>query len=117
MNIGQHQEAFTHDLVKLFLKGFELGYECRIGEVQRMPEMQAVYVQTGRSKTFKSMHLKRLAADLYWMKNGKVIYPQELGEYWESLNPLNRWGGSWRGLVQSNKSKFVDKPHYERLVT
>lgn len=106
MRLGQHQEAFSRDLVKLVTRAFELGYEVRWGEVQRMPEMQAIYVQTGRSKTFNSMHLKKCAADLHFFKAGKLCYPKELGEYWESLNPLNSAGMFWRS--------FQDGPHFER---
>jgi len=31
---------------------------------------------------------------------------QELGDYWESLDSLNRWGGNWKTLY--------DFPHFER---
>jgi peptidoglycan L-alanyl-D-glutamate endopeptidase CwlK len=112
MNLGQHQEAYTRDHVKLLLKAYELGYEVRKGESQRMPEMQAIYIQTGRSKTFDSMHLKKLADDLHFFKDGKLCYPSELGEFWENLSPLNRWGGSWRGALRD----FKDEPHFERKI-
>jgi len=108
MTLGEHQEAYTRDHVKLLLRAFELGYEVRKGEAQRMPEMQAIYVQTGRSKTFNSMHIKKLADDLHFMKGGKLCYPEELGRYWESLNPLNQAGMFWKS--------FKDSPHFERKV-
>lgn len=109
MRLGQHQEAFSRDLVKLVLRAFELGYEVRWGEVLRPPEMQAIYVKTGRSKTFNSMHLKKCAADLHFFKAGKLCYPKELGDYWEGLSPFNRWGGNFRS--------FKDAPHFERSAT
>jgi peptidoglycan L-alanyl-D-glutamate endopeptidase CwlK len=108
MSLGAEQEYFTRDLVKLLSKAFELGYEVRMGEVQRMMEMQEIYVKTGRSKTLNSQHLKKLAADLHFVKNGAIVYPQELGDYWESLARVNRWGGNWKS--------FKDKPHFERFV-
>ena len=108
MTLGEHQEAYTRDHVKLLLRAFELGCEVRKGEAQRMPEMQALYVQTGRSKTFNSMHIKKLADDLHFMKGGKLCYPEELGRYWESLNPLNQAGMFWKS--------FKDSPHFERKV-
>ena len=108
MTLGQHQEAFSRDLHKLVAKAYELGYEIRRGEVQRMPEMQAIYVQTGRSKTLLSDHLTKCAADLHFFKNGKLCYPEGLGRYWESLNPINRAGMFWKS--------FKDAPHFERHV-
>lgn len=118
MTLGQHQEAFTADLIKLISYAItEHGYGVRIGEVQRTAEQQEIYIKTGRSRTRNSMHLKKCAADLFFVKSGKIATRAEtkvLGDYWEGLNPVNRWGGSWRGLVDSGKSSFVDVPHFER---
>ena len=108
MSLGAEQEKFTRDFVKLLSKAFDLGYEVRLGEVQRPVEMQELYVRTGRSKTMNSQHLKKLAADIHFIKDGQVCYPQELGDYWESLAKVNRWGGNWKS--------FKDKPHFERFV-
>lgn len=106
MTLGQHQEQFSRHLVMLISMAHSRGYEVRIGEVERMIEMQKIYVQTGRSKTMDSQHLKKCAADLHFFKDGSLCYPDELGAYWESLDPLNRWGGNWKS--------FKDKPHFER---
>lgn len=106
MSLGQEQESFSRDLVKLLSHAFDLGYKVRIGEVQRPVEMQELYVKTGRSKTMNSNHLRKCAGDLFFFKDGKQCYPKELGEYWESLSPKNSWGGNW--------SSFKDAPHFER---
>jgi hypothetical protein len=106
MTLGQHQEAFSRDLVKLLQFAFERGYEVRLGEVLRTQEQQAIYLKTNRSKTMNSMHLKKCAADLNFVQNGKIVYPEELGKYWESLNALNSWGGHWKS--------FHDAGHFER---
>ena len=108
MTLGQHQEAFSKHLVMLMQRAFTLGYEIRIGEVQRPIEMQELYVKTKRSTTMNSMHLKKCAADLHFMLDGKICYPRVLGEYWESLDPANQWGGNWR--------TFKDAPHFQRTV-
>jgi peptidoglycan L-alanyl-D-glutamate endopeptidase CwlK len=108
MSLGQHQEAFSRDLVKLLQFAFERGYEVRLGEVLRTTEQQAIYLKTGRSKTMNSMHLKKCAADLHFTQNGNLVYPQELGTFWESLNALNSWGGNWKS--------FHDAAHFERRV-
>jgi hypothetical protein len=106
MTLGQHQEAFSRDLTRLLTRAFELGYDARLGELQRTTEQQEIYVKTGRSKTMNSMHLKKCAIDIYFMRNGQVVYPEELGRYWESLHSLNQAGMFW--------TTFKDAPHYER---
>jgi hypothetical protein len=117
MTLGQHQEAFARDLVKLLNFCHVRGLEVRMGELWRPQEMQDIYFKTGRSKTRVSQHSKKLAVDLNIVIAGKLATREQMlpvGRYWESLNPLNRWGGSWRGLVEAGKSSFVDAPHFER---
>ena len=106
MTLGEHQEAFAKDFFKLLQKIFELGYKVRIGEVQRTQEQQEIYIRTGKSKTMNSMHLKKCAVDLFITLDGKIVYPKEIGEYWQSLDPLNQAGMFW--------TTFSDMPHYER---
>jgi hypothetical protein len=106
MRLGQHQEAFSRDLVKLLTEAYRLGYEVRIGEVQRPVEMQQMYVKQGRSKTMDSMHLKKCAADLHFTKDGKLVYPEELGRFWEELSRENSAGMFW--------PSFKDDPHFQR---
>ena len=118
MSAVAEQNAFLLDFVQLVLYATKLGYVVTAGELSRPIEMQQLYVKTGRSKTMDSQHLKRMAGDLNFFKDGKLVQTREelkpLGEFWEGLNPKNRWGGSWRGLVESGKSSFVDCPHFER---
>lgn len=116
MKLGDHQEAFTEDIIKLLVFARDKGYKARLGEFQRPLEMQKIYVMTNRSKTMDSDHILKCAGDIHFTKDGEICYPEELGKFWESLNPLNRWGGSWRGKVESGQSKFKDKPHFERHV-
>lgn len=108
MTLGQHQENFSRDLVKLLSKAFELGYDARLGELQRTVEQQEIYIKTNRSKTMNSMHLKKCAIDIYFTKGGQIIYPEELGKYWEGLSSFNQAGMFWK--------TFKDAPHYERRV-
>ncbi len=118
--LGDHQEKFAKHAVMLINHAWELGFKVRLGEVQRPLEMQQLYVNSGRSKTLNSMHIKKCAIDLVLInKEGKVATRNEikpLGDWWELLDPLNRWGGSWRGLIDAKKSSFVDAPHFERNV-
>lgn len=121
MSLIQEQHAFLLDVCKLIEYATEKGYVVTGGELWRPMEMQEIYIKTGRSKTRNSKHLNRLAIDLniFVYKDGKLklctrdeIEP--LGDYWESLNPKNKWGGSWRGAVEIRKTNFIDAPHFER---
>jgi hypothetical protein len=106
MTLGEEQEAFFEDLLRLGAKALKLGYKIRGGELQRTLEQQEIYVKTKRSKTLNSRHIDKCAIDLHFTKDGKLCYPQELGDFWESLNPKNKWGGNWKS--------FKDQPHFER---
>jgi peptidoglycan L-alanyl-D-glutamate endopeptidase CwlK len=106
MKLGEHQERFSEDLCQLLTYAMSHGYKVRMGEVERPLAMQEVYFKTGRSKTMNSMHLKKCAVDLHFFKDGQICYPKELGDFWEALDPLNRWGGNWKD--------FKDGPHFER---
>ncbi len=110
MSLVQEQAAFLKDVVLLLVKADDLGFVVTGGELFRTPEQQQIYVQTGRSTTMNSNHLRRCAIDLNVFKNNVLIYDIEilrpLGEYWKSLNPRNDWGGFWKS--------FKDVPHFER---
>lgn len=108
MSLGLQQEAFSRDFVLLLAYAIHKGYGVRIAEVFRTDAQQRLYVKSGRSKTLNSMHRKKCAADLYFTKDGALVYPEELGHFWESLSPLNQAGMFWKG--------FKDKPHYQRTV-
>ena len=112
MSLSQEQAAFLLDMCKLIQHATEQGFMVTGGELARTPEQQAIYFKTGRSKTMNSIHLKRCAIDLNFFKDGKIIWDKgiiaPLGAYWESLHPKNRWGGSFKSLV--------DCPHFERNV-
>lgn len=117
MSLGTQQEIFSYQLVQLLTKAFADGFDVRIGEVWRPQEMQEIYLRDGRSKTRNSQHTKKLAADLHFFIAGRMATIDEirpLGKYWEALDSANRWGGSWRGLIESGQSTFVDAPHFER---
>lgn len=112
MSIILAQHEFLLDVCLLVRQATSYGFVVTAGELWRPPEMQQIYVKTGRSKTMKSKHLERLAVDLNFFKNGKYIQSYnelvEVGKFWESLNSKNRWGG--------NFSSFKDLPHFERRI-
>jgi len=106
----REQANFLLDVCLLINKATELGFQVTAGELYRTPEQQEIYVKTGRSRTMNSLHLQRRAVDLNFFWQGKLCYDKTvlapLGAYWESLHPLNSWGG--------NGVKLVDTPHFSR---
>jgi len=120
MGMVSEQWAFIRDVSLLIVEAEKLGIVLTGGELFRTKEQQDIYLKTGKTKTNNSMHLKRLAVDFNFFIDGELVYNHPLitkvGKFWESLNEINRWGGSWRGLVESGQSSFVDSPHFERKV-
>lgn len=118
MTLVEQQSTFLLHVAELIRRASELGLKASGGELYRTPEQQILHVKNGRSKTMSTQHLKRLAIDLNFFKpvangNFELTYDidelRPLGQYWESLDPANRWGGSW--------SSFKDTPHFERRDT
>lgn len=104
-----HQWAFMQDVSKLIVWAHNNGFVLTGGELYRTLEQQKIYYANGASKTMQSNHLRRLAIDFNIFKDNALATLQEiepLGKYWESLNPLNRWGGHF--------STIKDGPHFER---
>jgi hypothetical protein len=112
MSLIAAQAEFLLDVCKLVQFATEQGFVLTAGELYRTPEQQEIYMKTGRSQTMDSLHLKRLAVDFNIFKDGGLVWDKAvlapLGAYWESLDPLNSWGG--------NGKKLVDTPHFSRGV-
>lgn len=110
MSLVQEQSAFLLDVCQLVVAATQRGFVVTAKELGRTVEQQALYVKTGRSTTMNSNHLRNCAIDLYFFRDGKLIYDveilQPLGELWRSYNPKNDWGGFWKS--------FKDVPHFER---
>ena len=90
--LRRKQSRFARMIALLILEADRLGYEITFGDF---------YAHEGHME--KSLHYKRLAADLNLFKGGEYLSSSEahrpLGEYWESL------GGAWGG-------RFGDGNHY-----
>lgn len=115
MSRNKEQAAFLKDAAKLILEAERFGLIITGGELYRTQEQQDLYLASGKSKRQHSLHQDRMAIDLNFFKtdeNGNLILTynrddiQQLGDWWEALNPLNEWGGNWSG--------FVDTPHFQR---
>lgn len=109
MKLGEKQEIFTLNMARLILYAEQNGYKARARELQRTKSQQEEYYKQGKSKTMKSNHLNSTAVDIYFTKNGVLLEKKEelqfLGDYWESLNDKNKWGGNYK--------TFIDCPHFE----
>jgi peptidoglycan L-alanyl-D-glutamate endopeptidase CwlK len=107
MSLVGDQAAFLLDATALIHFATNQGFQVTGGELFRTTEQQEIYV-----KTMNSNHLRRLAIDLNFIKDGVLCYDAKLlepiGKYWESLHPKNRWGGHFQSLK--------DMPHFERNV-
>jgi hypothetical protein len=128
MKLSHHQQIFTQHLALLILNANSVGINLTLGEGYRTMEQQELYFYgksirvedyhlelisaKKRSNTMHSNHLRRLAIDFNFFIRGQLVYKhpliEELGKYWESLDPLNRWGGHFKD--------FYDAPHFERNI-
>lgn len=110
MKLLEHQFIFWGHVFNLTNHAHQRGWLIQPGEVYRTEYQQRRYYEEGKSKTMQSYHMKRLAIDLNFWKGGEWITDKEslieLGEYWESLDPINKWGGFWKTLY--------DPAHFER---
>lgn len=110
MNLSQEQQIFSQQIALLIIRANSMCVNLTFGEAYRTKEQQAIYVKEGKSKTMDSYHLKRLAVDFNFFIEGKLFYRHplisQLGNYWEGLDRLNRWGGHF--------PYFYDGAHFER---
>jgi len=94
MTLREKQSLFVKLIGKLIIFAYENNYEFTFGDA---------FSKSGH--ILGSLHGLRLAIDLNLFKDGVWLQTTNdhiiLGEYWESLNPLCRWGG-----------RFNDGNHY-----
>lgn len=110
MKLSEKQMLFTFDVYRLIQYAWSINYTLTFGEVYRTEYQQKEYVRLGLSRTMNSRHLQRLAVDFNVFKNGVLIGDKAtikpLGDYWESLDDENKWGGNFKSLG--------DYGHFER---
>lgn len=108
MKLSDHQWEFLKDLAQLIQYAESLGYKLTGAELYRTPEQAALNAKSGKGIS-DSLHTKRLAVDLNLFINGEyrtdTASHAKLGQFWKSLNPINRWGGDF---------SRPDGNHYER---
>ena len=105
MSLGQLQRTFPPLVANLICKAYALGYEITFGDAYRDPRTNGIHGEKKGYSSAKSNHKLRLAIDLNLFRDGEYLTSTEdhrpLGEYWETLHPMARWGG-----------RFNDGNHY-----
>lgn len=95
LTLGQKQRLFTKLLADLVAWAYAQGYELTYGRTWMSEEENR---RIGGHA--KSLHCKRLAADLNLFIDGEYQTATEshhrLGDYWKGLHPLCRWGGDFK---------------------
>jgi hypothetical protein len=110
--LSQKQAIFAQNVAKLIEYIFSKGYLCSLGETYRTPTQAKIYADEGKG-ILNSLHCKRLAIDInLFSKNGKYFPLTEdykpFGDYWESLHPSNRWGGTFKTRPDGNHMEMQD---------
>ena len=98
MNLSTKQGIFAVNVALLIIEINKRSFTCTFGEAFRTTE-QAEWNAARGIGIKDSLHCKRMAIDLNLFKDGVYCADTEswrqFGEYWESLNTLNRWGGKF----------------------
>jgi len=115
MSVSQEQGRFAQHVALLLQYIAKKGLYCSLGEAYRTPEQAELYAKEGKG-IVDSLHCKRLAIDLnlYNLRGQYLSDYQDyepFGVYWESLDPINRWGGFF---VSKYGGHIVDSDHFER---
>jgi len=114
MTGSERQRIFTKNLGLLIGWAYQHDFGLTVGEGWRTDEQQRIYIRTGASRRQRSLHQDRLAHDFNVFHNGLWITQSEpitpLGDYWESLDPDNIWGGRFPVYFNTH---FTDGDHFE----
>lgn len=120
MTLSSRQQKFAWNVSCLIAKIFIRGYACTLGEVYRTPEQAALNEAKGIGIA-NSLHCKRLAIDLNLFKDGVYLtdgeHYKQIGEYWMSLHPANRYGGDWDKDGIHGEPRETDFNHFEMQET
>ena len=129
MKLSEYQAIFSYNIADLILYANSIGVALTFGGAYRTKPQQLLYYfgytikvvgkelklvkDKKRSWTLYSKHRKRLAVDFNHFIDNKLTYDkkklQQMGDYWESLHPKNKWGGNF------SKGK-TDTPHYQMTI-
>jgi hypothetical protein len=103
------QALFARNVGKLINYIFTHGYQCTLGEAFRTKEQALLDFKTCKGIK-NSLHCHRLAIDINLFQGGiydsKSESYEQVGIYWESLNPKNRWGGRFKSRPDGNHFEY-----------
>ena len=96
MTLREKQSLFVSLSARFIIWAESQGYQFTYGEAHRTPEQAARNAANGTGIR-NSLHSDRLALDLNLFRDGLFLTATEdwkaLGEHWESMHALARWGG------------------------
>lgn len=111
MALSDKQQQFTRNIGLLIGWAYANGYTMTFGDAYRDPRLAALNAQQGKGIA-KSLHTQRLAVDFNLFKDGAYLPKSEdyapLGDYWKTLDPLNRWGGDFKPVPDGNHFSMTD---------
>lgn len=122
LTLPEKQWAFSVCISELILwASYVKGWGIAMGEVERPQLLQEIYLKEKKTKTLKSRHGVRCAADLHLWIDGKHVNDpdryRELGEKWEELGKKKdlslRWGGRFGDDPKTVKIEGWDSVHFE----
>lgn len=121
MGLRDKQSVFWVMVARTILFAESIDKPIFILEWTRSEAQQAANVAKGASKTMNSKHLSGLAVDFSFIADvnddGKINYSadkyRQVGEFWEKLNPANRWGGRFGDDPKTDKIEGWDAGHLE----
>lgn len=112
MKLGEKQRLFARLIAELIVWIYSRGYEVTFGDAYRDPRLFGPLGSKSGYGAPSSCHKLRLAVDLNLFKDGVFLQSTEdhrpLGEKWESMHPLARWGGEFN---DGNHYSFEHEGH------
>jgi D-alanyl-D-alanine carboxypeptidase len=99
MALATNQQIFAWNVSRLIKHIYDAKYKCTLGEAYRTQE-QAQWDAEHGTGIANSLHCDRLAIDLNLFSSENIYLSdpnmyKQFGAFWETLHPLNRWGGNF----------------------
>ncbi len=101
MSLSKTQQEFTVAIAQLINFATSIGVQLTFGDAYRDERVHGSFGEKKSYSASKSVHKKRLAVDFNLFVDGKYIADGNhekyvmLGEEWEKIHPLARWGGNF----------------------